>query len=59
MRNEKRLFSVPELSEYLSLKERTIYNWASQRKIPFVKIGGALRFDKQDIDKMIEGVMDL
>ena len=54
MKEDKRFFTITELSEYLSLSKNTIYSWVNQQKIPYVKLGGALRFDKKDIDKMIE-----
>ena len=51
---EKRLFSAEELSEYLGIPRGTIYNWVSQGKLPYVKLRGILKFDKADIDKIIE-----
>ncbi|MBL7132448.1 MAG: helix-turn-helix domain-containing protein [Candidatus Omnitrophica bacterium] len=32
-----------------------MYNWVSQNKIPYAKIGDLLRFKKSDIDKWIAG----
>lgn len=51
---EKRLLDIKEASEYLGFAVHTIYGWTSQRRIPFVKIGGRLRFDKRKLDKWIE-----
>ena len=31
-------------SELLGIEIATVYTWVSRRKIPFVKVGGALRF---------------
>ena len=31
-------------SELLAIELATIYTWVSRRKIPFIKVGGALRF---------------
>lgn len=50
----KRFMNIQEASEYLGFSSHTIYAWTSQRRIPFVKIGGRLRFDKQKLDKWIE-----
>jgi excisionase family DNA binding protein len=50
---EKRLFNIDELSTYLAVPRGTIYNWISQKKLPYVKIGRRVKFDKEDIDKMI------
>ena len=51
---EKRLLSVAELSEYLGLRKSTIYQWSAMRKIPIVKMGRLVKFDRRDIDKIIE-----
>ncbi len=51
---EKKLMTVKELAEYLSLPVRRIYIWKSEGKIPYVKLGGRLLFDRQEIDEWIE-----
>lgn len=52
---EKRLLNVEELSAYLSLPKPTIYSWVSLRRIPgVVKLGRALRFEKEAIDRWID-----
>ena len=51
---DKRLFSVEELAEYTGLKVSTLYAWVSQERIPFVKLGRRVAFDKRKIDSLIE-----
>jgi excisionase family DNA binding protein len=51
---EKRLLTIREAAEYLGFSVHTIYGWTSQRRIPFVKMGGRLRFDKPTLDRWIE-----
>lgn len=51
---EKRLLSVAELSEYLGLKKSTIYQWTAMKKIPVIKMGRLTKFDRHDIDRIIE-----
>jgi len=51
---EKRLFSIKELSQYLGIKEHTLYIWVSQRRIPFVKCGRLTKFDLRAIDRWID-----
>ena len=51
---EKRFLNIQEASEYLGFAVHTIYGWTSQRRIPFVKIGGRLRFDRRKLDQWIE-----
>lgn len=50
---EKRLLNINELSQYLGIPKQTIYQWTSQQRIPFVKIG-RLRFDKERIDRWLK-----
>lgn len=51
---EKRLLTVDEASYYLGLTKTTLYTWTCQKKIPHVKIGRALRFDKAELDAWVE-----
>jgi len=51
---EKRLLTIKEASEYLGISVKGIYNMVNRRQIPFIKIGGRLRFDKIDLDNWIE-----
>ncbi len=54
-RPQKRLLTAPEAAQYLGLAVWTIRQWASQGRIPKVKMGKALRFDVEDLDRYIEG----
>ena len=50
-----RFFNKRQLSEHLNISIYTIDSWVSQKRIPFVKLGGwKVMFDKNDIDKWIE-----
>ncbi len=40
-----RLVTAKEVAELLAVSVRTIRDWTYLRKIPFVKINGAVRFD--------------
>ena len=51
----RKLVTVDELSQYLSLPKATIYTWVSLKKIPgVVKLGRALRFELEVIDSWIK-----
>ncbi len=52
----KRYFSIKELSEYTSLPTTTLYEWASQGRIPSIKIGRRVLFDLEDIDALMTGL---
>ncbi len=48
------MLDIHELSKELKISESGIYQWVSQKKIPFVKMGRAVRFDPEDIKKWLE-----
>lgn len=50
----KQLMNIGELSKRIGVSVNTIYSWVAQRKIPFVKICGTLRFDVGDIERWID-----
>ena len=46
--------TIEDLSDYLKVTRRTIYEWLKQDKIPAVKIVGQWRFKRDRIDAWIE-----
>lgn len=54
---DKRLYTVEEAAGYLAVSTHTLYHWVCKRSIPFVKLRKkALRFDKKDLDSLIDGL---
>jgi excisionase family DNA binding protein len=51
----KAFFTPEELAEFLAISRATVYRLVGQRQLPFHKIGGVLRFKKEDIEKYLEG----
>ena len=49
-----KLMDVSELSEKLNVKKKTIYDWVHKELIPYIKLGGLLRFDSDDIDRWVK-----
>lgn len=47
------LLTVKDLATRLQVKDKTIYAWASQKKIPSVKIHGVIRFDEREIEQWL------
>lgn len=43
------LMTPAQCAEFLQIKIDTLYVWVSNRKIPFRKVGGALRFDFDEV----------
>ena len=52
--SEISLMTVREAADFLSISVSTLYGWAWQRRIPFVKVGRALRFERRDLEKFIQ-----
>ena len=48
------LRTVKELALRLQVKDKTIYGWVSQGKIPCVKVNGVLRFDETEIEQWLQ-----
>jgi len=51
---ERRFIGISELSEYLGLPKGTLYTWAWQRRIPYLKIGKLLKFDIIEINQWLK-----
>jgi excisionase family DNA binding protein len=50
----KRLLSVREAARYLGLQVDTVYKKARLRELPAVRVGRALRFDVEALQRFIE-----
>ena len=46
--------TADQVAEYLQLDIKTIRNWTSENKIPFVKLGGSVRYPKERIDNWLK-----
>ena len=53
-----KLLTIDQVSALLQVKESTIYSWTHTRKIPFVKVNGALRFKERAISKWIDSQVE-
>ena len=49
------LVNINELSEFLKVKKKTLYQWAELKQIPHIKLNGTLRFDLDEIKKWVSG----
>ncbi len=48
------LLTVKDLAAQLQIKPSTLYAWAMQGKIPYLKIHGLLRFRPEEVTRWIE-----
>jgi excisionase family DNA binding protein len=54
------LMTIDDLSLYLKVSRRTIYEWLKHHKIPAVKLVGQWRFQKEKIDSwMVENTKSI
>lgn len=47
------LLTINEVAEMLKISVSTLYRWVNKREIPFVKLGGKLRFNEDEIKTFI------
>jgi len=52
---EKKLLTISDISEYLSIKTKTIYAKVEAGEIPHYRIGRLIRFRKEEIDDWLIG----
>jgi excisionase family DNA binding protein len=52
-KSEPELVGVEQAAQILSVSVSTLYGWVWQRRIAFVKLGRALRFDTSDLQEFI------
>ena len=48
------LLTLEDTAKMLCLSPKTLRNWVTLRKIPFVKIGKAVRFNARRIEEFIK-----
>ena len=51
---ERGLVNVQDAAKFLAVSTPTLYGWVYQRRIPFVKVGRALRFELAELQKFIQ-----
>lgn len=47
------LLTTSQVAGYLNVPKKTIYNLVSQRRIPFLRVGGSLRFSIETINEWL------
>ena len=48
------ILTLKEVADYLKLTEKTAYRLAAEGKLPGFKVGGAWRFQREDLEAWIE-----
>lgn len=50
---DDKLLTTEELCQWFKVSRRTITTWRQEKGLPFLKIGKAVRFEKQEVEKWI------
>jgi excisionase family DNA binding protein len=50
--------SPKEFRELLGISERTMWRWLAQRKIPHIKVGGAVRIPTSTLDVLTKRAIE-
>jgi len=53
-RVESGLITVQDAAKFLAVSKSTLYGWVWQKRIPFVKVGRALRFEQAELQRFIQ-----
>jgi len=51
---QKEILNSEEAAEFLSISINTLYEWRSQNKIPYIKVGRSLKFRTTNLEKWLE-----
>lgn len=49
--------TADDVANFLSITKMTVYQLKARHEIPFLKVGGSLRFEKNAIEKWVEAQM--
>lgn len=50
----RRWLTVREAADYLAISPRTLERWTSERRVVSARIGGVVRYDRGDLDSLME-----
>ena len=51
---KKYAMTVKDIAENFNVSRRTIFNWIEAAEMPSVKLGGAVRFNAEDVQAWVE-----
>jgi len=52
------IMDIKEVSDYLKIKEQTVYRLAQSGRIPALKIGGQWKVKKDHLDRMFDEILN-
>lgn len=54
MNSQKQWMTIPQVADYLGFSPGAVRRWVRRRVIPYDTIGGAIRFDMEQINQWLE-----
>ena len=51
-----KLYNVREAAQMMGIKENTLRVWIANRKIPYIKVGRAVRFSEEQLESVCKPV---
>ncbi|MBW2312482.1 MAG: helix-turn-helix domain-containing protein [Deltaproteobacteria bacterium] len=54
IRKQKQLMDSTETAEFLGISKNTLYEWTSQKRVPYIKVGGLLKFKRADLEEWLK-----
>lgn len=54
MTEDLNFLTVKMLTKYIHMSESTIYHWVNKEQIPYIKLGGRILFDREEIDRWVK-----
>lgn len=51
---EGTMLTVPEVAKFLAVQEQTLRSWCAKKAIPHGKVGGAIRFDRDQLQAWLD-----
>lgn len=55
MEKLEKMYSVKEITQLLSVHDRTVRMWVADGKVKSVKINGVLRIPESEVKRLIDG----
>lgn len=49
----QQLYSPADVAARLGVSRRTVYKWMAERKLPYVKLGAAVRIDEAAVERIV------
>lgn len=53
-KESKMLLTINEVSQILKISVPTIYRWVHKKEIPYIKLGGKVRFSDSELQQFIK-----